>query len=122
MTTLADRTIAMLRTNHERLVTDAGSLTDQDLNLPSGSADWDVAQVLSHLGSQAEIGEAGLERALAGLGPHGPEFNESVWTRWNAKGQREKADDALVASTVVRRSRPTRRACCSSSCEARWPS
>ena len=100
MTTLADRTIEMLRTNHDRILALVAPLSDADLDRTSGSADWDVAQVLSHLGSQAEIGRAGLERTLAGLPPHGPEFNEAVWARWNAKTQREKADDAMVSSTA----------------------
>jgi len=99
MTTLADRTIDMLRINHERIVALVTPLSDQDLDRASGSADWDVAQVLSHLGSQAEIGQAGLARTLSGLAALGPEFNESVWARWNAKTQRQKADDAIVAST-----------------------
>ena len=95
MTTLADRTIAALRTTHDDLVALVPGVTDEQLTGPSGAAEWTVAQVLSHLGSGAEIGLATLESAL-GTGPAtGPGFNESVWDRWNALGPREQAANFL---------------------------
>ena len=68
MTTLADRTIAALRTTHDDLAALVPGLTDEQLAGPSGASEWTVAQVLSHLGSGAEIGLATLETAL-GAGP-----------------------------------------------------
>ena len=95
MTTLADRTIAALRTTHDGLAALVPGLTDEQLTGPSGAAEWTVAQVLSHLGSGAEIGHATLASAL-GTGPApGPGFNESVWDRWNARSPREQAAEFL---------------------------
>jgi uncharacterized protein (TIGR03083 family) len=95
MTTLADRTIAALRTTHDDLAALVPTVTDEQLAGPSGATEWTVAQVLSHLGSGAEIGLATLASAL-GTGPApGPGFNESVWDRWNAMGPREQAANVL---------------------------
>lgn len=55
MTDLADRTIAALRAHHDELAAVVAGLSDEQLTAPSGSADWKVADVLSHLGSGAEI-------------------------------------------------------------------
>ncbi|WP_433251231.1 maleylpyruvate isomerase N-terminal domain-containing protein [Streptosporangium sp. CA-135522] len=101
MTTLADRTIAALRTNHDRLTAFAAGLDGAGLARPSGASEWTVAQVLSHLGSGAEIGLATLRAALAGDDAPGQEFNESVWSRWNAKVPREQAADFPVADAEL---------------------
>ena len=95
MTTLADRTIAALRTTHDDLAAVVPGLADEQLLATSGASEWTVAQVLSHLGSGAEIGLATLEAGL-GAGPAAePGFNESVWDRWNAMSPREQATNFL---------------------------
>ena len=93
MTTLAARTIAALRAEHDGL----DAFSSEQLTAPSGASDWTVAQVFSHLGSGAEIALAGLRSQP------GPDFNQHVWDRWNAltpeaqaAGWR-KSDDALVS-------------------------
>jgi uncharacterized protein (TIGR03083 family) len=104
MTTLADRTIAALRTNHDELAVLVPALSDAQLRGASGAAEWSVAQVLSHLGSGAEIGLAVLTATLDGDPLPGQEFNEGVWQRWNALHPRAQADgfvehsDRLVAA------------------------
>lgn len=101
MTTLADRTIAALRTNHDDLSTLLRGLDADDLNRPSGASEWTVAEVLSHLGSGAEIGLATLRAALAGDDAPDQDFNQSVWDRWNAKGPKEHAEDFLSADAEL---------------------
>jgi uncharacterized protein (TIGR03083 family) len=91
MTTLAERTIAALRANHDRLATLAAGFTEDDLARSSGASEWTVAQVLSHLGSGAEIGYASYSASLAGEEPGGQEFNQEVWSRWDATPPREQA-------------------------------
>jgi uncharacterized protein (TIGR03083 family) len=98
MSTLADRTIAALRTSQDDLAARVVTFTDADLDLQSGAAEWDVAQVLSHLGSAAEIGLASLTNGLVGDPAPDQDFNIVVWDRWNALSQRGKADGFLVAS------------------------
>lgn len=98
MSTLADKTIAALRTNHEALAAFVRDLDSDDLVRPSGASEWTVAQVFSHLGSGAEIGLAALRAALDGQDAPGGDFNQSVWARWNAKSPKEQADDLLSAN------------------------
>lgn len=93
--TLADRTIQALRTSHDRLAGVVPSLPDDHLATTSGAAEWTVAQVLSHLGSGAEIAYAGVRAALASSDVPGQEFNESVWDRWNALSPRDQATSFL---------------------------
>jgi uncharacterized protein (TIGR03083 family) len=95
MTTLADRSIAVLRATHDDLAALVPGLTDEQLTGPSGASEWTVAQVLSHLGSGAEIGLATLGTALAAGPAAEPGFNQSVWDRWNAMSPREQADGFL---------------------------
>jgi uncharacterized protein (TIGR03083 family) len=60
-------------------------MSDADLGAPSYAAGWSVAQVLSHLGSAAEIGTSLLRRAVAG-DASAPTSADTVpvWDRWNA--------------------------------------
>ncbi|GAA4471580.1 maleylpyruvate isomerase family mycothiol-dependent enzyme [Phytohabitans houttuyneae] len=88
----ADSIIAALRSGHDSLAAFASGLTDGDLAGPSGAAEWDISQVLSHLGSGAEIGRATLRAALSGEPNPGRDFNLAVWDRWNAMSRRERAD------------------------------
>jgi uncharacterized protein (TIGR03083 family) len=101
--TTADSTISALRSGHEGLAGVVRTLGDQDLAAPSGSTEWDVSQVLSHLGSGAEIGRATLQAALDGKPNPGHDFNLAVWDRWNALSGRERADGFLASNEVLTR-------------------
>src|SRR4051794_41395494 len=80
---LADRTIAELRANHDRLAREVAGLTEEQLTAPSGASDWTIADVLSHLGSGAEIGWYPVKAAATGERVDAPD-NQEVWDRWNA--------------------------------------
>ena len=84
MSSLADRTIDALFNEHDALAAAVRDLTDDQLTASSGAAEWTVAQVLSHLGSGAEITMAGLQAALGERAAPEDDFNPSVWDRWNA--------------------------------------
>lgn len=104
MTSLAERTIASLRHLHDDLATLVPTLSSEQLSAPSGASEWTVAQVLSHLGSGAEIATATYRAELDGVESPGQDFNQNVWDRWNAMSPQEQADGfvetdaALVAS------------------------
>jgi uncharacterized protein (TIGR03083 family) len=83
MSDQANQMIMALRTGHNELVDLVSSMSPDDLTQPSGAAAWDVSQVLSHLGSGAEIALATLGAALEGTGNPGPEFNQTVWAHWD---------------------------------------
>lgn len=97
----ADAVIAVLRSGHESLAGLVAGLTDDDLSKPSAATEWDVSQVLSHLGSGAEINEAALRAALDGKPNPGMEHSKSVWARWDAAGRRERADGFVQANAAL---------------------
>jgi uncharacterized protein (TIGR03083 family) len=101
VSTLADRTISALRGNHDELTARVSELDEGDLARQSGSSLWDVAQVLGHLGSGAEIALAGLQAGIAGHEAPGQDFTQLVWDRWNAMSAQEKAQGFLGANEQV---------------------
>jgi uncharacterized protein (TIGR03083 family) len=103
MTERADETIKALRSGHDDLAALVRGFTADDLARPSGASKWDVSQVLSHLGSGAEISLASLEGALEGTGTPGGDFNQSVWARWDAMSREERAERFLQANETLTR-------------------
>lgn len=97
----ADETINALRSGHDDLATLVRGFTADDLARPSGASEWDVSQVLSHLGSGAEINLAGLNGALDGTGLPESGFNEGVWARWDALSREERAERFLEADEAL---------------------
>jgi uncharacterized protein (TIGR03083 family) len=82
VTELVDETIAELRAIHDRLAGQVTGLSADQLAAQSGAEDWRVADVLSHLGSGAEIFRYPV---VAGAGaPEDAPANPEVWDRWNA--------------------------------------
>jgi uncharacterized protein (TIGR03083 family) len=70
-------------------------LDDAQLEKPSYDPGWDIAAVLSHLGSGAVIMQRRLEDAETGA--EMPEdFPAAVWDEWDAKEARAQADDSLT--------------------------
>jgi uncharacterized protein (TIGR03083 family) len=87
-----------VRRSHDRLADQVGGLEPSDLGRPSYCADWSVAQVLSHLGSQAEIFDLFVEAGLT----HGPvpaqTVFEPIWDSWNSRTPEEQAAGSVVAN------------------------
>jgi hypothetical protein len=85
--TNSDRsTIAALRNSHTRLWSLVDPKDPTTLGRPSYCSEWTVAQVLSHIGSGAEIFTAIFDAALTGETPPGPDAFPPVWESWNANG------------------------------------
>jgi uncharacterized protein (TIGR03083 family) len=93
MSQLVDRTITALRSEHDLLADLVRALTDEQLATTSGAAEWTVAQVLSHLGSGAEIGRAPIVRAAGETVT--AEDNQTIWARWDASAPRAQAEGFL---------------------------
>jgi len=100
MRNAADPVIHALRAMHDDLVASVDGYDDADMVRPSGAAEWTVAQVMSHLGSGAEIARAGLDAALADSSPPAQSFYESVWARWDALAPRQQADECLLSDAA----------------------
>ncbi len=101
MSSLADRTISALRTTHDELAAKVSTLTEEQLTGPSGASEWSVAQVLSHLGSGAEISQAPYAAAIDGTEAPEGDFNQGVWDRWNAMTPIEQAAGFLAADEAL---------------------
>lgn len=93
--------IDALRRSHDRLRTLAGPLDAGQLEQRSYASEWTIAQVLSHLGSQAEIFGLFLDAGLTGGDPPGPEAFGPIWDQWNARRPQAQAADALRADQAV---------------------
>lgn len=101
MTDRADQTIAALRSGHDYLTAVVHGLASADLTRPSGASEWDVSQVLSHLGAGAEISLAVLEGALNATGTPDEVFNKSVWVRWDGMSPVERAEGFVAANDAL---------------------
>jgi uncharacterized protein (TIGR03083 family) len=88
--------IAALRHSHERLASLVNAVSEDFLSSRSYCADWSVAQVLSHLGSGAEIASLMLSSVLTGEPMDRAAF-APVWDVWNAKTPAQQAADAVPA-------------------------
>lgn len=91
----AGAVIATLHAGHDTLAGLVTGLSDEELTGPTGASEWDVSQVLSHLGSGAEINRAAVQAALDGEPNPGMDFARSVWTRWDSASRRERLDGFL---------------------------
>jgi uncharacterized protein (TIGR03083 family) len=88
--------IAALRNSHERLASLIEAISEDQLTGRSYCRDWTVAQVLSHLGSGAEIALLMLEATLAGQ-PVDRDAMGPIWDSWNGKTPQQQAADCLPA-------------------------
>jgi uncharacterized protein (TIGR03083 family) len=92
------RWLAVLRASHTRQRTLVESLSPAEMSAPSYDKGWTVAQVLSHLGSQAEIFDMFLDAGLSGRQPPGQEAFPPVWDAWNKRTSQQQAHDSLEAT------------------------
>jgi hypothetical protein len=93
--------IGALRASHENLRSLVVALDADGVRGRGYPSEWSIAQVLSHLGSGAEINLKVLDAALAGAQVPGQDSNQEVWDRWNAKSPDDQAADALVADAAL---------------------
>ncbi len=93
--------IGALRHSHDTLRALVEPLDTGQLQRRSYASDWSIAQVLSHLGSQAEIFGLFLDAGLSGQDPPGRDAFGPIWEAWNARGPRSQAADALRADKAV---------------------
>ncbi|MGB6771938.1 MAG: maleylpyruvate isomerase N-terminal domain-containing protein [Candidatus Dormiibacterota bacterium] len=96
--------IAALRESHDQIVARATGLDAEALRHDSYDTGWDVAQVLSHLGSQAEMFGMLLSAGMSGQEPPGQDAFPPLWDAWNARTPEAQARDSVAANeTLVER-------------------
>jgi len=93
--------ISALRHSHDRLQAAVEPLDPGQLEQRSYASEWSIAQVLSHLGSQAQIFALFLNAGLSGSEPPGPDAFAPIWGVWNAKTPQAQASDALEADQAT---------------------
>jgi uncharacterized protein (TIGR03083 family) len=99
--TEARELIAVLRTSAEKLTALVEGLDAKALGGQSYDTEWTIAQVLSHLGSGAEIFSMIFSAAAAGEEPPARETFASVWQVWDARSDEEKAAESLATSEAL---------------------
>ncbi len=88
--------IGVLRNSHERLAGLVRPLSPDHLRAQSYDTDWTIAQVLSHLGSGAEIATLSLAAALGGRGQLDQSAFPAIWDTWNNRTPEMQAADSLT--------------------------
>ena len=89
-----------LRTSQQRLAALITGLDPAELERPSYDDGWSVPDVLSHLGSQAEIFTQFVDASLAGSEPPSNDSFGPIWEAWNAKSPEAQAVDSLAADAA----------------------
>jgi uncharacterized protein (TIGR03083 family) len=93
--------VRAVRASHDRLVGIVAGLDSEGLRARSYDTDWSVADVLSHLGSGAEISALTLTAGLAG--GESPTLDDCtpIWDEWNARTPEEQAERSVAANEAM---------------------
>jgi uncharacterized protein (TIGR03083 family) len=93
--------LSAIRHSTERMTALVGGLTAEQATLRSYADGWSVAEVASHLGSQAEIFDLFLTAGLDGTpAPDGDVF-VPIWDRWNALPPAAQLAESVVANDTL---------------------
>ncbi|TWP38556.1 maleylpyruvate isomerase family mycothiol-dependent enzyme [Leekyejoonella antrihumi] len=87
--------IHALHTSQDRFGELVSALDGDTVGGPSFDPGWSIADVASHLGSQAEIFELALEAGLSGGEVPGNDQIRPIWDRWNAKAPAVQVSDSV---------------------------
>jgi uncharacterized protein (TIGR03083 family) len=93
--------MSALRTSQDILTAAVEPLDAEQLEQLSYDSEWSIAQVLSHVGSQAEIFGLLLDAGLSGGDPPGQGDFAPIWDRWNARGLQAQATDSLAVNRAL---------------------
>ena len=100
MTDAAQPWIDALHASHERLGELVRGLDADAVRGPSYAKEWTIADVLSHLGSGAEIDRLRIRAAVGHTEPPGAPECQPIWDRWNAKTPQAQAADVIPADAA----------------------
>lgn len=92
-----DPWINALRHSHDSLRANVEPLDADHLQQQSYPSEWSIAQVLSHLGSGAQIFSMFLDAGLSGAEPPGQTAFPPIWEAWNTRSPQAQAADGLIA-------------------------
>ncbi len=90
-----------LRASQKKLAILVNRFGGAELERPSYDEGWTIADVLGHLGSQAEIFSLFIDAGIEGTEPPSTESFGPIWDAWNAKSAEAKAADSLAADSYL---------------------
>jgi hypothetical protein len=90
--------IEQLHASSQRMAEEVAGLRPDG---PTACTEWTVGQLLSHLGSQAEILTLFLDAGLSGTEAPGPDAFAPIWDAWNAKPSDVQVADGLAADRAL---------------------
>jgi uncharacterized protein (TIGR03083 family) len=93
--------VRAVRASHDRLAVLVAGLDADGLRTRSYDTDWSVADVLSHLGSGAEIFDLLVEAGTTGGAPPAPEAFQAIWATWNARSPEDQAAQSVAANEAL---------------------
>ena len=93
--------VVALRASHDRLSAIVAGLDADGLRAPSYDQDWTIADVLSHLGSGAEIFSLSLEAGVTGGEPPTMADFQPIWDTWNARSPQDQAQRSIAANEAL---------------------
>ena len=94
----AEEWVPAIRRAQDRYKALVSPLGEQDVEAPSYASEWSIAQVASHLGSQAEIFGLVLDAGLTGGTAPGFESFPPIWDRWNERTPFEQVADSILTN------------------------
>jgi uncharacterized protein (TIGR03083 family) len=97
----ADPWTVALRRSHQRLRAAVDPLGPDQVRGSSYCREWSIAQVVSHLGSQAEIFGRFLAAAVQGQDPPDRDAFPPIWDAWNARSPDAQVADGLKADEAT---------------------
>jgi uncharacterized protein (TIGR03083 family) len=89
---------AALRTSHDTLTNHVRDMSAAQLGERSYASEWSIADVLSHIGSQAEIIGLVVDAGLNGNEAPEQDTFMAIWDVWNAKSPEAQRDDSIAAN------------------------
>jgi uncharacterized protein (TIGR03083 family) len=96
--TEAEPWVRAVRASHDRLSAIVAGLDADGLRAQSYDKDWTIADVLSHLGSGAEIFSLAIEAGVTGGEPPTMELFQPIWDAWNARSPQQQAEQCIAAN------------------------
>jgi uncharacterized protein (TIGR03083 family) len=93
--------VSALRASHDRLSAIVAGLDADGLRAPSYDKDWTIADVLSHLGSGAEIFSLSLEAGVSGGEPPAMADFQPIWDTWNARSPQDQAELSIAVNEAL---------------------
>jgi uncharacterized protein (TIGR03083 family) len=93
-----DDWLSAIKHSQERMTALVSGLTPEQAAQRSYADDWSIADVASHLGSQAEIFDRFLTAGLDGADMPDQDAFVAIWDRWNALPPQSQLADSVAAN------------------------